>query len=128
MTTIFNEASNVAQAGGIAALDDEGRREMRAVTDFYLENAQIIADALAGDNFRRLGAAVHGTGNSPYLWVRFPGRKSWDVFDAILHRCSVVTTPGSGFGPAGESYVRFSAFGHREDVAEAAERLRAFSF
>ena len=35
----------------------------------------------------------------------------------------VVTTPGSGFGPAGESYMRFSAFGHRADVEEACARL-----
>ena len=38
---------------------------------------------------------------------------SWDVFESILERCHLVTTPGSGFGPAGEGFVRASAFGHR---------------
>ena len=37
----------------------------------------------------------------------------------------MVTTPGSGFGPAGEGFVRVSAFGHREDVEEACRRLEA---
>ena len=39
------------------------------------------------------------------------GQKSWDVFAEILEKCNIVTTPGSGFGPAGEGFVRASAFG-----------------
>jgi len=38
---------------------------------------------------------------------------SWDVFADILEKCDIVTTPGSGFGRAGEGFVRASAFGHR---------------
>ena len=56
---------------------------------------------------------------------RFPGETSWEIFERILAACAVVTTPGSGFGPAGESFLRFSAFGHREDVKEAASRLES---
>lgn len=41
------------------------------------------------------------------------GKPSWDVFAEILERCNIVTTPGSGFGPAGEGFVRASAFGSR---------------
>jgi LL-diaminopimelate aminotransferase len=126
MTTIFNGASNIAQAGGLAALSGEGVAEMRAMTDFYLENSSLIKKTLAGKNFSEAGVSVYGEGNSPYLWVKFPGKKSWQVFDEILNQCSVVTTPGSGFGPAGESYIRFSSFGHRADVIEAAERLALF--
>jgi LL-diaminopimelate aminotransferase len=116
--TIFNGASNIAQAGGLAALTDEGLAEMRALTDFYLGNAGLIRTAL-----QRLGVSCVGGDNSPYVWARFPGRKSWDVFAEILEKCRVVTTPGSGFGPAGESFIRFSAFGHRADVEEACARL-----
>jgi len=65
-----------------------------------------------------------GGDNAPYIWAHFPGRASWDVFAEILERCHVVTTPGSGFGPAGEGFVRFSAFGHRTDVEEACRRLQ----
>jgi LL-diaminopimelate aminotransferase len=37
--------------------------------------------------------------------------------------CNTVVTPGSGFGPSGEGYLRLSAFGHRENVIEAMERI-----
>ncbi|MCL2243088.1 MAG: LL-diaminopimelate aminotransferase [Treponema sp.] len=116
--TIFNGASNIAQAGGLAALDSEGLKEIRALTDFYLGNAKIIRDTLV-----KLGITCIGGGNSPYIWARFPGRDSWEVFQEILEKCQVVTTPGIGFGPAGQSFIRFSAFGHREDVEEACKRL-----
>ena len=116
--TIFNGASNIAQAGGIAALDDEGLKEVRALTDFYLGNAKLIRDAL-----QKLGVTCIGGDNSPYIWAHFPGRDSWEVFAEILEKCHVVTTPGAGFGPAGREFVRFSAFGHRSDVEEACKRL-----
>ncbi len=122
-STIFNGASNIAQAGGLASLDPVGLTETRETIDYYLENARIIRDALNGPNFSRMGAEVYGGDNAPYVWVRFPGKKSWDVFDAILEKCHVVCTPGSGFGAAGESYIRFSSFGHREQIMEAAKRL-----
>jgi LL-diaminopimelate aminotransferase len=126
MTTVFNGASNIAQAGALAALDPQGIAQTRALTDFYLENARRIKAALLGENFKRAGVIVFGQGNSPYLWAEFPGKKSWRVFDEILEQCSVVTTPGSGFGPAGEGCIRFSSFGHRADIDEACERLASF--
>ena len=126
MTTLFNGASNIAQHGGLACLDPEGLAEMKAVIDYYLENAAVIKKTFEGENFKKMGAEVYFTGNSPYVWVKFPGKKSWDVFDSILDKCRVVTTPGSGFGPGGESFIRISAFGHKEDVAEACKRLTSF--
>lgn len=62
--------------------------------------------------------------DAPYVWVGFPGKPSWDVFAEILERCNIVTTPGSGFGPAGEGFVRASAFGKREDITEAVRRFQ----
>lgn len=123
MTTLFNGASNIAQQGALAALDETGRREMRSVIEYYLENARIIEKTVR----KWKNAEVFFTGNSPYLWIRFAGQKSWDIFDSILDKCRVVTTPGSGFGPAGESFIRISAFGHRADVEEACRRMENFS-
>ena len=110
-------------AGGLAALDSEGLDEMRDLTNYYLANAAIIADTLRGRKFADAGVEVYFTGNAPYVWVRFPGRKSWEIFDKILDECRVVTTPGAGFGPSGESFIRFSSFGHRENVMTACGRL-----
>ena len=121
-STIFNGASNISQAGGLAALDEEGIGEIRGLTDFYLGNAKLIRSSL-----QKLGLDCVGGDNSPYIWAHFPGRDSWEVFSELLEKCQVVTTPGSGFGPAGQGFIRFSAFGHRTDVEEAYKRLSLFA-
>lgn len=128
MTTLFNGASNVAQAGGLACLEPEGIKAMKDVIDYYLVNAKKIEETLKGENFRKIGVEIYSTGNSPYVWAKFPGKKSWDIFDTILDKCHIVTTPGSGFGPSGESFIRFSSFGHQNDVNEACERLSRLEF
>ncbi|KAL6010257.1 LL-diaminopimelate aminotransferase, chloroplastic [Asimina triloba] len=117
--TCFNGASNISQAGGLACLSPEGLEAMRDVVDFYKENTEIIMDT-----FNSLGFNVYGGKNAPYVWVHFPGRSSWDVFAEILEKAHVVTTPGSGFGPTGDGFIRVSAFGHRKNVLEASERLK----
>ena len=91
---------------------------MQAGIDFYMENASIIKSCLDG-----LGYQTYGGDNAPYIWTRIPGKGSWEAFEEILYKAHVVTTPGAGFGPAGEGFVRFSAFGHRKDVEEAVGRL-----
>ncbi|XP_074579174.1 putative LL-diaminopimelate aminotransferase, chloroplastic [Curcuma longa] len=117
--TCFNGASNIAQAGGLACLSPAGLKAMQDTINFYKENTKIIMDT-----FSSLGFNVYGGKNAPYVWVQFPGRSSWDVFAEILDKAHVVTTPGSGFGPGGESFIRVSAFGHRENVLEAAKRIK----
>ncbi|KAG1659071.1 hypothetical protein FOA52_012072 [Chlamydomonas sp. UWO 241] len=118
-TTCFNGSSNIVQAGGMACLDGEGYKEMVAMVEFYKGNAKILREA-----FTDMGFTVHGGTDAPYVWVGFPGKKSWDVFGEILEKCNIVTTPGSGFGPAGEGFVRASAFGSRENILEAVERFK----
>ncbi|KAJ6896149.1 hypothetical protein NC651_022387 [Populus alba x Populus x berolinensis] len=117
--TSFNGASNICQAGGQACLSPEGLKAMSEVIGFYKENTNIIMDT-----FNSLGFNVYGGKNAPYVWVHFPGQSSWDVFSEILEKTHVVTTPGSGFGPGGEGFVRVSAFGHRENVLEACRRFK----
>ncbi|KAF8414233.1 hypothetical protein HHK36_002233 [Tetracentron sinense] len=117
--TCFNGASNIAQAGGLACLSPEGLKAMHKVIGFYKENTEIIVDT-----FNSLGFSVYGGKNAPYVWVHFPGRSSWDVFSEILEKTHLVTTPGSGFGPGGEGFIRVSAFGHRGNVLEASKRFK----
>jgi LL-diaminopimelate aminotransferase len=118
VTTIFNGASNVVQYGGLAALDDEGMKEMERLVSYYVENARIIKEALG-----IIGLKTYGGSNSPYIWVKFEGETSWDAFSRILQQTCIVTTPGSGFGMSAEGYIRFSAFGHRSDIEEAVRRF-----
>ena len=117
--TFFNGASNVSQAGGIAALSPEGRKECLALVDYYQTNARIIKEGL-----ERKGLICYGGVDSPYVWAACPDNlSSWEFFDLLLDKASVVVTPGSGFGPAGEGYVRVSAYGHREDVEKAVKSI-----
>ena len=117
-TTKFNGASYVTQRGAEAIYTPDGQRETKATVDFYLENARLVREAL-----QELGYTVAGGVDSPYVWVDVKG-SSWDFFDRLLAEANVVTTPGAGFGQAGEGYIRISAFNSRENVLEAIERLR----
>ncbi len=120
-STFFNGPSNVVQAGGAAALSPEGRAECRAMVDEYLANARIIREGLT-----RAGLACFGGTNAPYVWARAPGgMSSWDFFDLLLREAHVVTTPGSGFGPSGEGYIRLSSFGLRRDTERAVASIQS---
>ena len=80
---------------------------------------------LMRNGFEELGVHVYGGENAPYLWIKTPdGISSWNFFDQTLHEANVVVTPGIGFGPSGEGYVRLTAFGHREDCEEAMKRIK----
>lgn len=149
MCTCFNGASSIAQTGGLACLSEEGYKvsaklqtisyatrllifiyhgclnffstflqAIQGVVNVYKENARILRETFAS-----IGLEVYGGTNSPYLWVHFPGRRSWDVFEEILERTHVITIPGCGFGPGGEGFIRLSSFNRKECILEASERL-----
>ena len=117
-TTKFNGASYITQRGAEAVYSPEGRAQTKATIDFYLENGRLMKEALIA-----AGYEVTGGGDSPYLWVNVKG-DSWAFFDRLLKEANVVTTPGAGFGKAGEGYIRISSFNSRANVLEAIERLK----
>ena len=85
-----------------------------------MDNVQILKRALT-----EFGLRVAGGEDAPYLWVQAPnGMSSWKFFDKLLYEVHIVGTPGIGFGPSGEGYMRFTGFGKKEDCKEAIYRLR----
>ncbi|MEN6454519.1 MAG: LL-diaminopimelate aminotransferase [Prolixibacteraceae bacterium] len=119
-TTKFNGVSYPVQKAAAAVYSEEGQKEVKQVIHYYMENARIMRESLA-----EAGFIVYGGENAPYIWVKTKNNtKSWDFFDQLLTGVNVVGTPGSGFGPAGEGYFRFSAFADRESVLEAMERIK----
>ena len=121
MCTKFNGVSYVTQAGAAAVYSDEGKKQIRGTIEIYMNNAKVIRESLTG-----LGYQVYGGINAPYIWLKTPqGVGSWQFFDLLLNKAHVVTTPGAGFGPAGEGYVRLTAFGNPPDVVEALGRIKA---
>lgn len=118
-STKFNGVSYPIQKAAAACYSDSGKKEIKDNISYYMENAKIIREGLA-----RNGYEVYGGTNAPYIWLKTPKNlSSWDFFDELLNKIQVVGTPGSGFGPSGEGYFRLSAFGKREDVLMAVERI-----
>ena len=116
----FNGASYISQRGAEAVFSAEGQKQIKATIDYYMANACIIRQSLQG-----FGLQVFGGENAPYIWVRTPGgTDSWSFFDRLLHEAQVVTTPGAGFGAAGEGYIRITAFGTHASSIEAMERVK----
>ncbi len=120
MTTKFNGTSYPVQRAAAAVYSEEGWQQTREIIDYYMENARIIREGLA-----EAGITCYGGVDSPYIWLKTPqGLSSWDFFDKLLSECHVVGTPGSGFGPSGEGYFRLSAFGDRDNIKTAVERIK----
>lgn len=119
LCTKFNGVSYVTQAGAAATFTPEGKKQIREVVKLYMKNAGTIRETLAG-----LGYQTYGGINAPYIWLKTPkSLSSWEFFDRMLTKANIITTPGVGFGPSGEGYVRLTAFGDPENVKEALERI-----
>lgn len=118
--TKYNGAPYIVQKAGEAVYSPEGKIQLAAQVSNYMENARIIKDGL-----REAGYEVSGGVNAPYIWLKTPhNMTSWEFFDYLLEHANVVGTPGSGFGPSGEGYLRLTAFGTRENTAAAVERIK----
>lgn len=118
--TKFNGTAYIVQRAAEAIYSEEGKRQVRETIDYYMTNARIMRETLT-----EVGLQVYGGIDAPYLWLKTPeGVGSWEFFEQLLTQIHVVSTPGVGFGPAGEGYIRLTAFGKREDSEEAMRRLK----
>ena len=117
--TKFNGTSYLSQRAAEAIYTPEGKRQIREVIDYYMENARLMREELTDMGFK-----VYGGEDAPYLWVSTPNdMTSWAFFDWMLRSPHVVCTPGAGFGSSGEGYVRLTAFGTHENTEKALERI-----
>lgn len=118
-TTKFNGVSYPVQKAAAACYSVEGKKQIREIIDYYMNNACLIREGLSA-----FGLQVYGGVNAPYIWLKTPkGLGSWEFFDKLLTEANIVGTPGAGFGPSGEGYFRLSAFALEEQVKEAIERI-----
>lgn len=123
LCTKFNGVSYITQAGAAATYTVEGKEQIRAMIELYMNNAKVICETLTA-----LGYTVYGGVNAPYIWLKTPkGLGSWEFFDLLLAKANLITTPGVGFGPSGEGYVRLTAFGDPGNVKEALDRISRLS-
>ena len=119
--TKFNGTSYITQRGAEAVYSPEGREQVKNTIAYYMENARLLREGLT-----EAGFSVYGGKNAPYIWLKTPdGLSSWQFFDRLLYEAHVVGTPGVGFGPSGEGFLRLTAFGRREDCIEAMRRIKS---
>ncbi len=117
--TKFNGVSYITQRGAAAIYSEPGQKQIKETIKIYMNNAKLIRQKLG-----ELGYTIYGGVNAPYVWLKTPkGLGSWEFFDKLLDKAHIVTTPGAGFGSAGEGFVRLTAFGQLENVKEAMERF-----
>lgn len=122
--TKFNGVPYIIQRAAEAVYTEDGYKQTRENIAYYKENARIIREGLES-----IGLTVFGGVDAPYIWLKAPaGMTSWDLFDLLLEKVHIVSTPGSGFGPSGEGYLRLTAFGSRENTLRAIERIKTLSF
>lgn len=120
--TKFNGTSYITQRGAEAIYTPQGKAQVKDTIDYYMENARIMREGLLAAGFK-----VFGGVNAPYIWLKTPNdMNSWRFFEQLLYEVNVVGTPGVGFGPSGEGYLRLTAFGKREDCIEAMRRIKAW--
>ena len=118
--TKFNGTPYIIQRGAAAVYTEEGQKQTKEAIAYYKRNAQVIREGLGS-----VGLETFGGSNAPYIWLKTPnGMGSWEFFDLVLDQANVATTPGAGFGPSGEGYVRLTAFGDADATAQAVERIK----
>lgn len=123
-STKFNGVGYIVQKAALALYTPEGREAIRNNVDYYMQNARMLREALL-----KKGWEVVGGDNSPYIWFRpFPEEyDSWELFDILLSNLQISSTPGVGFGEAGNGWMRFTGFNSHENTQEAIRRLNSLS-
>ncbi|MDD3885713.1 MAG: LL-diaminopimelate aminotransferase [Victivallaceae bacterium] len=122
--TKFNGVAYIVQRAAEAVYSDAGWREVNAVIDYYMENAEIIRTGLEKNGF-----TVYGGKNAPYIWWKLPhGADSFGFAKTLLEKTGIVGTPGVGFGSCGEGYFRLTAFGEKSRTVEAVRRIAEAKF
>jgi len=106
------------QEAGITALtsSQDCVEEMRRI---YQNRRDIFIDELS-----RIGWSVNKPQATFYVWAKVPkGYKSAEVIGKLLDEAGIVCTPGNGFGPSGEGYIRFALTVPEARLKQAVERI-----
>jgi len=121
-TNIDSGLFSAVQVAGIEALNGD-RTVMGKIRSVYRERREVLVKGL-----REAGLDIDPPKATFYLWIRVPkGYTSVDFTEHILEG-GVVSTPGSGFGSAGEGYVRMTLTKDKDQLTEAVERIKKIGF
>lgn len=117
---IDSGAFDAVQLAGIAALTGD-QSCLAASRAMYQERRDVLVEGLG-----KLGLAVESPKATFYVWCPCPaGINSAEFTKRLLNECGIVSTPGNGFGPSGEGFVRFALTVDKARLQEAVARLAA---
>ncbi|MDY6987663.1 MAG: LL-diaminopimelate aminotransferase [Thermodesulfobacteriota bacterium] len=122
-SNIDSGAFQAIQIAGMAALEGDQRcvEEMRQT---YLERRDILVEGLRG-----VGFSVEKPRATFYIWMEVPkGYTSAGMTSRLLTDAGIVTTPGNGFGAAGEGYVRMALTVTSDRLREAVDRIQSIGW
>ncbi|MDR0370901.1 MAG: LL-diaminopimelate aminotransferase [Prevotellaceae bacterium] len=115
-----NGVPYIIQRAAEALYSKKGQREVDETVSQILSNAALIKETLTSR-----GLKVWGGVDSPYVWLKVPGRQSsWKFFTHLLYESQVVGIPGNVFGTSGEGYMRLTGFATPDDTQAAVDRLQ----
>lgn len=104
------------QAAAVAALNDD--EHVRVQRQRYQARRAVLYEALTAAGFR-----IDESAAGLYLWAT-QGKPCWDSVNWLAER-GILVAPGDFYGEAGGQHVRVALTAHDDDVALAADRLRA---
>jgi LL-diaminopimelate aminotransferase len=118
-TNIDSGIFDALQRAGIAALESP-REVLEETVDRYRRRRDLLCDGL-----KSMGIVVEPPRGSIYVWVPVPeGHTSTSFTTFLLDEVDLVVAPGTGYGPTGEGFVRFSLTLADDRLEEGVERLR----
>lgn len=86
----------------------------------YQRRRDLVVDAL-----RAIGVECHAPQATIYIWTKVPeGYTSESFATQLLEQAHVIVTPGSGYGPDGEGFIRISLTTPDDRLLEAVERIK----
>jgi len=122
-TNVDSGVFQAVQGAAIAALTD-GDAEAEKIRGVYQERRDVMVPGL-----RALGLDPVEPRATFYVWIPVPkGYTSASFCAHLLEKAGIVITPGVGFGPSGEGYVRIALTKEKARLREALSRMRRIGF
>ena len=118
--SVHSGCFHVLQKAAMVALSlDE--KDIDKVRRTYQERRDVLVEGL-----KKLGWEVDNPKGSIFVWARTPGGfDSQSAANLLIEKTGIVTTPGSGLGPSGEGFLRFSLIADKERLKEAVQRMKS---
>src|SRR6476646_5629845 len=118
-TNVDSGLFEAIQMAGVAALEGPGE-PLAEMNRTYARRRDLVVSALG-----EIGVEVASPKGTIYVWAPVPeGHTSTSFCELVLEEAAVVISPGSMYGPSGESFFRIALTAPDERIEEAVERMR----